>query len=56
MQTIHNQSLEDCGFLGGYNILFVDESLPEVVVTVRIFAGVIKDFLDIILGPQVYFK
>lgn len=56
MQTIHNQSIEDCGFLGGYNILLVEVSLLEEEVTERISAGVIKDFLAIIVGPQVYFR
>jgi len=51
MLVIHNQSLDDWEFLGGYNILFVEVSLVEVGITERISDEVINDFFPIIIFP-----
>jgi len=52
MLVIHNHSLDDWEFRGGYNILFVEVSFVEIGVIERISAEVIKDFLAIIIFPR----
>src|SRR6266568_9371963 len=52
---IHNQSLDDWEFRGGYKILFVEVSLVAESLTERISDEVIKDFLAIIIFPQYLF-
>ena len=48
---IHNQSLDDWEFRGGYKILFA-----EVLLTERISDEVIKDFLAIIIFPGIFLR